>query len=39
MLGIDDIEYEHVELNDLAPAAYWHGSDNNNYYVPKMEIK
>ena len=38
MLGIDDIEYEYVELNDLAPAAYWLGSDNKNYYVPKMEI-
>ena len=39
MFGIDDIEYQHVELNDLAPSTYWFGSNNKNYYVPKMEIK
>ncbi len=37
MLGIDNIEYEQVELGDQ-PENYIYGTDGN-YYVPKMEIK
>ena len=39
MLGIDDIEYEHIELDSTPPNSYPYYTDNNNYYVPKMEIK
>ena len=39
MLGIDNIAYQLVELDELAPSTYIFGSNNKNYYVPKMEIK
>ena len=38
ILGIENIEYQHVILDDIAPETYMYRSDNTNYYVPKMEI-
>jgi len=37
MLGIDNVEYQHIELEE-APDTYTYKWDNNNYYVPKKEI-
>ena len=38
ILGIENIEYQHVILDDIPPETYMYRSDNTNYYVPKMEI-
>jgi uncharacterized pyridoxamine 5'-phosphate oxidase family protein len=37
MFNIDDIEYQHIELEESPPSNYIYGSDKN-YYVPKMKI-
>ena len=37
MLKIDNVQYQHIELEET-PNTYTYKWDNNNYYVPKLEI-